>query len=205
MVATWAMAVFRCSMIGSFGMLIRESIYRRQKRAEASAQQLTELAQRDALTGALNRRGIMKMLESARSRAQANGAGFSLAIVDLDLFKQVNDEHGHLTGDAVLKTASGCIAASLRGGDVMGRYGGEEFLVILFGLTNAESALRAAERVRLSIAQRPWGSLVAGLAQTASIGVSVHRAGETVADTIARADAALYQCKHEGRNRVRAA
>lgn len=197
------LALLRCTLIGSFGVRIREMIQRRQLLVEANALHLDDLAKRDALTGALNRRGILDLAQAACDRAAAGGAGFSVAMIDLDHFKAVNDVHGHLTGDAVLKMASQCIAGALRNDDLMGRYGGEEFLVLMHGAADAEPALRAAERVLRAFPEQPWATLAPGLAQTASIGVSAHRPGERIEETLARADEALYRCKDAGRNTVR--
>jgi two-component system cell cycle response regulator len=130
----------------------------------------------------------------------------ALLLIDLDHFKRVNDTHGHLVGDAVLRDVSELLLGVARGVDVVGRYGGEEFLVVL-PETDDDGAAAFAERVRERVeahAFRPWDD-GRELRTTASIGVASFPAAriESVEDLFARADAALYRAKADGRNRVR--
>jgi diguanylate cyclase len=199
LVASWGLALVRCSVIGSFGLALREMVQRRQRQLEKDAKQLTDIAHRDPLTGVLNRRGIL----SAVKAAEASGRSSAVALLDLDHFKSVNDRHGHQTGDEVLRLAAKAIGSALRVGDAMGRYGGEEFLVLLDGLADAEAAVRASERVRSAVAEQAWAQIAAGLEQTVSIGVVVWQPGELLDAAIARADAAMYEAKRSGRNAIR--
>lgn len=147
-------------------------------------------AREDALTGLLNRRGF----EARVPRA----LGGAVLKIDLDRFKRVNDDHGHATGDAVLRHAARVILASVRGDDVVARLGGEEFLAFLPG-AGMNEAHRIAERIRAAIVAEVRA---AGTAVTASIGVAPRAPGEPVQVALARADDAVYASKAGGRNRV---
>ena len=162
---------------------------------------LEEPAQIDDLTGALNRRYIMKALNDEMSRAQRSGTPCSMAIIDLDLFKRINDRYGHPVGDEVLKTFAIAVEANVRTVDKLGRYGGEEFLLVLPGSAE-DQALIAIYRLRQIIADLPWNGVCHGLNVTISAGVSEARENEGPDDILARADAALYRAKGAGRNRV---
>jgi len=167
---------------------------------------LEQLATRDPLTHLLNRRALTERLTSEMERALRYDHSVALLLIDLDHFKRVNDTHGHLVGDAVLRDVSELLLGVARGVDVVGRYGGEEFLVVL-PETDDEGAAAFAERVRERVeahAFRPWDE-PRELRMTASIGVASFPAAriESVEDLFARADAALYRAKADGRNRVR--
>jgi diguanylate cyclase (GGDEF)-like protein len=203
LIIAWSLTLLRCIGIGSFGLKIREAAARRQQETENAARRFVNLAHRDELTGILNRRRILELASLAHTRLSQDGHPFSLALLDLDHFKHVNDAHGHPTGDAVLKAACARIASALRTGDDLGRYGGEEFLAVMQDQGDPRSALAAADRVRLAVAKHPWASIAPGLLQTISIGVVICRADESLEDAIARVDLALYACKREGRNTVR--
>ncbi len=164
---------------------------------------LREQAQRDGLTHLWNRNTILQILEQELSRASRNGSSVAVLMVDLDHFEQVNDTHGHAAGDAVLREAAIRMASGVRRHDFIGRYGGEEFLIVLPD-AKAQGALVQAERLRESIAGEAFHVDELFLSVTASFGVawcdSPHLA-ET--ETLLRqADAALYRAKHKGRNRV---
>jgi len=166
------------------------------------SEQLREASLTDPLTGALNRAGFDEQAQRLLRRAQRNGSGLSLWMVDADHFKHINDRHGHPAGDQALRLLVQRTREVLRPGDLLARYGGEEFLVLLDNV-DQEAALRAAERLRASIAQTPMplGSQWVNL--TVSIGVSdALVAGYALSDLIGRADAAVYQAKAAGRNRV---
>jgi diguanylate cyclase (GGDEF)-like protein len=157
-----------------------------------------ELAFRDHLTGLLNRRGLEMDSASELERAQRFGLPLSLLALDVDHFKRVNDEHGHDTGDLVLKALARCLLNNCRELDLVARVGGEEF-VILCVQNDLRAAHRLAERIRESVA----GLQVAGVTLTISIGVTaVEATDETVWDALLRADRLLYQAKHQGRNRT---
>lgn len=196
--AVWLATVLaRCMLVGRYGARMRELVTRGREALADANKQLEDLAARDELTGARNRRAIVAHIE----RALAAGESFAVALLDLDHFKQVNDSHGHLVGDATLRRFTLVVGEQLRQADRLGRYGGEEFIVFLSGVAGDETALRLAERLRQRIAQDDWSRIAPGLAQTASIGVALARPGETLTGLLARADAALYQAKAQGRNR----
>jgi two-component system, cell cycle response regulator len=161
---------------------------------------LRRQATHDGLTGLLNRNSILARLSEEIVRHQRESRPLSLLMVDIDRFKQVNDNHGHLSGDAVLCEAAGRMSAASRCYDGLGRYGGEEFLVVLPGCDLA-GALVQAERLREAIACAPFQLTDRDLPVTCSIGVAcMDNAG---AETLIRyADEALYQAKAQGRNRV---
>jgi diguanylate cyclase (GGDEF)-like protein len=168
--------------------------------------QLEALATTDPLTGALNRRAVSEAAQAELRRARRHGKPFAALLLDIDHFKRVNDTHGHQAGDRVLQQVAAACGAQLREIDRFGRWGGEEFIVLL-PETDLDGALVVAERVRQAVA----ASSVAGddglpIAITTSIGVaSLSLHDEPLEALLARADTALYQAKHEGRNCVRAA
>ena len=139
-------------------------------------------------------------------RALRYDTSVALLLLDLDHFKRVNDSHGHLVGDAVLRSVSELLMSAARSSDMVGRYGGEEFLIVL-PETDDDGAVVFADRIRERVegfAFRPWDD-ERELRMTASIGVATFPAAriESVEDLFARADAALYRAKADGRNRVR--
>jgi diguanylate cyclase (GGDEF)-like protein len=164
---------------------------------------LREQATRDALTKIWNRRTILEILEREIDRAQREMSPLSLAMGDLDHFKQINDTFGHLAGDAVLCEAVRRMKASIRSYDSLGRFGGEEFLFILPGC-EASAAVRLAERIRQEIASRPIEWQGRAIQVTASFGVtSLPLSQRSTTEALLRlADEALYQAKQQGRNRV---
>ena len=160
---------------------------------------IAELAIRDELTGAYNRRYLMEALARERSRADRLGVPLSVCLIDVDHFKSINDSLGHAAGDAVLKALPAVLCAGLRAIDVLGRFGGEEFLLILPG-TGLEGARAVAERVRAGVEMADLASL--GRRVRITVGVAELRPREDPGALLARADAALYAGKAQGRNRV---
>jgi diguanylate cyclase (GGDEF)-like protein len=171
------------------------------RKLAASLKQVQQLASHDELTGTLNRRSLMAALERERSRAERSGAPFSIAMIDLDHFKRVNDTHGHAAGDEVLRALAATVHDTMRAADVFGRYGGEEFMMILDGAAPA-LALEAMERIRAAVAAKNWSSIAPDLSVTLSAGIASHRKGETIEQLLHRTDLALYQAKDAGRNTV---
>jgi diguanylate cyclase (GGDEF)-like protein len=171
------------------------------ERIHASETALADLARRDGLTLLLNRRAFDEELAGMFARQHRFGERFALAVFDLDHFKQINDRHGHGTGDEVLRTASRALAGQLRPFDRLFRIGGEEFAAILPGTDGATAAL-AAERLRQAIAAQtiPLGDSAIGV--TVSVGVASAWSGAEPDTLLKAADTALYRAKAAGRNQV---
>jgi diguanylate cyclase (GGDEF)-like protein/PAS domain S-box-containing protein len=167
---------------------------------EAAYMQMRELAEKDALTSAVNRRHAEEILSEQARLLRRTGVPFTVVMADIDHFKQINDRWGHAAGDAVLVGFVSCLERNSRKSDIVARMGGEEFLVILPGLTVGEG-LRAAERLRLAVAVQEFPELQ-GQPLTASFGVTEARRGEAVEELLQRVDALLYQAKTGGRNQV---
>ena len=175
---------------------------RDQRRALSEAERRAQL---DPLTGVLNRRSILERLEAACARAQARGLPIALLFIDLDHFKSINDSHGHMAGDDCLRAVIPPIQAELRQSDVIGRYGGEEFVVILSS-ADAVVARGTAERIVKRVADLCIEGHGAPIRVTCSIGVASSDAlGVWGEQLIARADAAVYAAKRFGRNQVQSA
>ncbi|MDB5924679.1 MAG: diguanylate cyclase response regulator [Betaproteobacteria bacterium] len=165
-------------------------------------EQLRIEATHDVLTGTLNRRAILSLLERQAAQATRHPSQVGILLLDLDHFKKVNDSHGHTTGDDVLTETAKRLAAPLRRYDALGRYGGEEFLIVL-PRCDLERTAEVAERVRLSVSKTPIDTSAGKIAITASIGAAAMDQGPVSAhDLIQRADQALYDAKALGRNRV---
>ncbi|HEY1337611.1 MAG TPA: diguanylate cyclase [Bryobacteraceae bacterium] len=164
---------------------------------------LRQQATHDALTGLLNRASILDHLQCELGRARRDGRPVAVLMADLDRFKDINDTHGHLAGDAVLRDAAARMKSAIRCYDAIGRYGGEEFLIVLPGC-DAASAAAQAERLRESLACSPFGGADVPLNITCSIGISWRSVPESDdPDVLVReADGALYQAKDHGRNQV---
>jgi len=164
---------------------------------------LREQATHDALTGLLNRASILETLQNELARAGRQGHPVALLMADLDHFKQINDTWGHLAGDAVLRDVARSMKSAIRRYDAIGRYGGEEFLIVLPGC-DGPAARAQAERLREAVAAEPLVATGESLRVTCSIGVAC-RASPRPSDTdalVREADRALYQAKDQGRNRV---
>lgn len=169
------------------------------------------LAEHDTLTGALNRRSFLELASAALRDAMMNGIQCCVALLDVDHFKRFNDTYGHLEGDVALKHVAAMARSSLRHTDIMGRYGGEEF-VFLFPGADLDNGIMAAERIRLSIMESP---IILGGEEvriTASLGVTVTTQnsyaefeGDLLSHAVRTADLAMYAAKEQGRNRVCAA
>jgi diguanylate cyclase (GGDEF)-like protein len=167
-----------------------------QQEAELQRQATT-----DALTGVLNRHAFMAALEREAAAAVRQDRALSIAMVDLDHFKAVNDRHGHLAGDAALRHVARMLRRTVRQSDWLARYGGEEF-VVLMPDTALDFARAAADRMRMAACQPGDARTGIALGLTVSIGVTQLRAGETAEAALRRADLALYEAKAAGRDRV---
>lgn len=157
---------------------------------------------RDALTGLINRRVLIRRLATEIARVSAGGPAFSILMFDLDRFKRINDNYGHLTGDKVLKITASLLQKGVRKNDIVARFGGEEFVAVLSGFSSKE-AIAVAERIRASCyatkITAPNGDVIQ---LSTSVGVTEHETGEAIEITLNRADEALYKAKETGRNRV---
>jgi len=171
-------------------------------RQVARMKRLREIASTDPLTGVANRRSIEQLGEEAIVRARSTNQQLSALVLDVDHFKKVNDGHGHLTGDQVLARIASTFRGALRQFDLLGRTGGEEFLVVLPD-TGPAGAEAIAERLRDSIETMDCSDIAEGLRTTVSIGIAtLCDSDDGLRELVARADAALYRAKHDGRNRI---
>jgi diguanylate cyclase (GGDEF)-like protein len=165
-------------------------------------QRMEEMATTDKLTGLLNRQTLDGLFQQAMGHAHRNSEPLCVVVADIDRFKQVNDEHGHLVGDAVLRRVAACLSGGVRASDTVCRWGGEEFLLIL-GACDRMDALALAEKLRAQVAgDGDLARMVPG-GITMSFGVAALCPGDTVDKLVGRADAALYQAKQDGRDCVR--
>lgn len=166
------------------------------------ARRLRQIADTDPLTGIANRRSIEWLGQRALDRAQVDGRAFAVALLDIDHFKHVNDEHGHQAGDAVLTRLAATCRDALRQGDVIGRIGGEEFVVLLPD-ASLDAAGEVAERLRVAVAALAFDDIAPALKVTISLGVTVCRPHDQQFNALVeRADRALYRAKNAGRNQV---
>ncbi|MBV9342903.1 MAG: diguanylate cyclase [Acidobacteria bacterium] len=158
-------------------------------------------AEHDALTGVFNRRAIRDVLRKELARCRRERSTLGIILADVDHFKKINDQYGHAAGDAVLVTTVGRIAATLRSYDAVGRYGGEEFLIIAPGC-DVELASRLAERIRTAVGGEPVDVGNESTAITLSLGVTLGTWESDPEFLVELADTAMYHAKHQGRNRV---
>lgn len=174
--------------------------------AEANAR-LEQIAITDQLTGAYNRRYIMREIEQELSRSARHSLPTSVTMIDIDHFKDINDTHGHQVGDEVLKEVVQVLSSSIRTSDLLGRYGGEEFIIIA-PLTAHQEALILAERLREAVSKWPFETTYGFIKLTISLGVATYDGktetcqGAIIEQLLAKADAELYKAKAAGRNCV---
>jgi diguanylate cyclase (GGDEF)-like protein len=197
----YVLTIGQCAFVGLYGSSLRKMLHSRNFQLREAYQRIEELAELDDLTGSFNRRCIMRMLDDKIAGAQRSKTPCSIALIDLDWFKRINDAFGHPTGDEVLRTFAITVFANIRTIDRFGRYGGEEFLLVLPD-TPAEEAARILERLRTIIADLDWSAFSPGLRVTISAGIATLRPDETPDSFLARADSALYAAKAGGRNRI---
>jgi two-component system cell cycle response regulator len=171
--------------------------------AVSDKQRYEWLASTDALTGCLNRRALHEKLERELDRARRYNLVLTILMIDLDRFKEINDSHGHLSGDAVLRQLGEILRHEARSVDIAARYGGEEFVIVLPD-TAMEGGLIFADRVRARVAEQVFASAGGPLRVTVSVGVATFPADglETADAVVSQADGALYRAKAAGRNRV---
>lgn len=197
----FVLVIGQCAFLGLFGATLRKILYRRSIELKAAYQRIEELAELDELTGSYNRRCIMRLLDAEIEKSRQASMPCAIALIDLDWFKRINDAHGHPVGDEVLRTFAITIFANIRPADRFGRYGGEEFLLLLPD-TAGEAASRMLERLRGIVADLDWSAFSPGMRVTISAGVVTLREVDTADTFLVRADSALYSAKAQGRNRI---
>jgi diguanylate cyclase (GGDEF)-like protein len=168
----------------------------------AASAELLFRATHDSLTGIANRDVILDALRRERSRQQRDGGSFGIVLLDVDHFKTVNDTYGHLSGDTVLQEVVRRVSSTVRSYDTVGRYGGEEFLIVAPS-SGAEGVLRLSERIRLAIEEKSISTDAGEISVTVSLGLAVSSESSPLdaKALLTTADEALYRAKAEGRNR----
>ena len=173
----------------------------KQKRMEEQLalqnHRLNELVDHDDLTKVLSRRALFRFLQVSHARSLATGGDLVIVMLDIDHFKKINDTYGHLVGDTILLQVATLIHNAIREVDAIGRYGGEEFLVVLDGV-NPQTAMQVAERIRSAVAEHQFDN---GISITISGGVAVLQ-DQGIDDLVTVADNRLYEAKRSGRNRI---
>jgi diguanylate cyclase (GGDEF)-like protein len=202
-IVLWGILLMRTRHLIEHRRELQELVEQRTSELEALNEQLTRLSATDSLTGTANRRRFDEALDHEWNRTIRNVQTISILMIDVDHFKEYNDDHGHQQGDLCLKLiAEALVRGARRGGDLVARYGGDEFAVIL-AATGAESAAQIAEALRRDV-ERLDIRCQSSVRVTVSIGVATAQpvTGSSSRSLVAAADAALYQAKHDGRNRV---
>ena len=197
----FVLVIGQCAFLGLFGATLRKILYRRSIELKVAYRRIEELAELDELTGSYNRRCIMRLLDAEIEKSRQASTPCAIALIDLDWFKRINDAHGHPIGDEVLRTFAITVFANIRPADCFGRYGGEEFLLLLPG-TDGDAAARMLERLRSIVADLDWSAFSLSMRVTISAGVATLRDNDTADTFLARADRALYSAKAQGRNRI---
>jgi diguanylate cyclase (GGDEF)-like protein len=199
--------IMLCIMVAAVGLLtvrlhrMRDRLRRQKVELEGALAHIQRLATHDDLTGLVNRRHMQELLETERMRLERGEQHWCVALIDLDHFKSVNDAHGHAVGDEVLRSLSRQAHTLIRRTDVLARWGGEEF-VMLMPDTPIGMGATSLERLRAHVSATPLVIHGIELPVSFSAGLTEHRRGESVAQTLERADKLCYRAKTLGRNRV---
>ena len=196
-VLTSVLAFF--SVMGGYISRLRKNLTDSKERLEAALVRIENMAARDELTGVFNRRSLVDVLKQQKNRVDRYGRTFSVLLIDIDNFKRINDTFGHQAGDVVLKSFARAAAASLRGTDVFGRYGGEEFMAIVEQTSLDRSSVVAGRLCEL--ARGLEFDHLAGQRLSVSVGAAEYQPRESWQETVDRADRALYRAKQGGRDR----
>jgi diguanylate cyclase (GGDEF)-like protein len=191
---------FMAALLGAQFGEMRRRLRSRKRELEAALGRIQELANRDSLTGLYNRRYAQELIDHHVHLKDRNGRPLAMALIDLDHFKQVNDQYGHAVGDRVLQTFAQQARQATRDADIVARWGGEEFLIVM-PETSADGAALLVERLREALSAVAVSDAVPALRIAFSAGITAHRAGEHTDQTVHRADEALYEAKSAGRNR----
>lgn len=203
-VAMTSLTLCTLLVVTHIGQRVNTHRKRQKVELERTVAQLNALSTRDGLTQLFNRRHMHTLLEEEIRRSHRCGRHFCVAILDIDFFKRVNDQHGHAMGDAVLRDVASVAQATLGPAQTLARWGGEEFLLLMPETTLPE-AVDAVERIRHAVREHGWTRHAPGLTVSLSAGVCEHDDVPLVTPTLERADRALYEAKHAGRDRVIAA
>ncbi len=174
---------------------------RNVEQLEGMSRHLERLSLEDSLTGLANRRCLEQRLRPVLAALSASGAPMSIAYIDVDRFKSVNDRHSHHVGDLVLRTVASVLLQATREHDVVARLSGDEFAILFQRADEAESA-RVCRRISLAVAGFDWGGIAPGLAVTVSIGTAAAHAGDSTESLLHRADSAMYAAKRDAQRRV---
>lgn len=180
---------------------MRERIRTQKQDLQQALARIEQLATLDELTGLPNRRFLQQALDAEGVRSQRSPVPWCVALIDLDNFKRINDTHGHATGDAVLKWFATQAKTFVRASDVVGRWGGEEF-VVLMPTTSLDDGVKCLQRLKSMLEAQPSSPPPEGLRITFSAGVAQHARDDAVAQTLERADQLCYAAKRNGRNRI---
>jgi diguanylate cyclase (GGDEF)-like protein len=181
---------------------VRGQLSEQKKELALAVAQVNELVTRDVLTGLYNRLHMLELLQQEAARQARTGKAFCVALIDLDHFKAINDQHGHQVGDEVLCSFARDAVPALRELDIIARWGGEEFLVLMRETALASDAGMAIDRVRNSITGAAPSKAAPALRVSFSAGIALHGAGQTIEQLIECADQALYAAKRAGRSRT---
>lgn len=172
-------------------------------RFKQTQDKLKEMAMKDGLTGLYNHALLIELFEKEIDKQQRNNGSISFAMIDIDNFKKINDTYGHISGDTVLKELSNILMSSVRGGDIVGRYGGEEFSIVFPGI-DEQNAFQLCERIRKEVEDFNFEIGIETVKITISIGINFNELKGIInkREIIQKADEALYRAKHNGRNRM---
>lgn len=188
----------RIEMVQDQNKRLEALVRERTSELEIANQELQKLATTDALTQIANRSSLDTVLQQAIAENQRYQRPFCVVMIDIDFFKKINDTHGHLAGDTVLKTLAKLIKSQIRSVDTVGRWGGEEFMII-YREIECHGAYTLAENIRQSVEKYPFEGLER---ITISLGVAQYRAGTSAEELLKQADTAMYDSKEHGRNKV---
>lgn len=186
------------------GLIISQLLHRGHIESFLGWKELEQYALTDPLTGLLNRRAMELRLGGAQAQLHRSGTCASLMMADLDRFKRVNDQYGHDVGDEVLSELARRMQSMLRASDAVARWGGEEFLILLFG-SDQQHGLTVAETLRRLVSDTPFATSAGSLTITISIGIAQLSSERSIEDTVKAADKALYKAKQDGRNQTQLA